>query len=489
MIIKTKNILSLVTLLFFSVNTIAAIDCSAQPWLVGDEADLSDAIMCYNGKTISDNYTISVTQNINLTVSSTEINNVNTGVTLLLHGNDFTIDGQDITLLRPFELDANTTATFQNITIIRGNAASIGAGILNSGTLIVNNSTIRNNSVGEDGGGIYNRNNATLTLNNSTIRNNTAGEDGGGIGSLGTIIINNCVIHNNTAGEDGGGGILNRGTLTVNNSTISDNEAVIGDGGGILNRNTLTINNSTIAGNSSDSAATGVFNNGTLIISNTIVDNAITGNNCLAGSNYNLISNGGNTCGLVDGADGNIIGQSPLLGTLQDNGGVTFTQALLSNSPAINAGDPTHPTTGYDQRGVGFDRVTNGRLDIGAYETAGLYTIGGTVTGLAIGNTLTLQNNASDDLTVNSDGSFTFATVLVDGSTYAVTVLSQPNARNQICTVNNGNGQLNGADVVDISINCSVVLPINIPLLNNWNLLLLILLMLSVVTLKRRFLN
>ena len=442
----------------------STVDCSVQPWLVDDELGLNDAIICYNDQTAAGNYTISLTQNINLTASSIGIDNINTDVTLRLDGNNFTVDGQDITLLRPFELDANTTATFQNITIIGGNAASIGAGILNGGTLIVNNSTIRNNSVGEDGGGIFNRNNGMLTINNSTIHNNSAGEDGGGIDNRGTLTINNSTVHNNTAGVDGGG-IINRGTLAINNSTIE--------------------------GNSSASGATGVFNGGTLMISNTIIDNAIAGNDCLAGSNYNLLSNVGSTCGLIDGVDGNIIGQAPLLATLQDNGGSTFTQALLPGSPAINAGDPAYPTTGYDQRGVGFDRVTNGRLDIGAYETPNLYyTIGGTLTGLAAGSTVTLQNNTGDDLTVNSDGSFTFATAIVNGSNYAVTVLTQPSF-NQICTVNNNSGQLNGADVVDIAVNCTAVsvVPVNVPTLNNWTLVLLILLMLSVVGLQRRYLK
>ena len=45
--------------------------------------------------------------------------------------------------------------------------------------------------------------------------------------------------------------------------------------------------------------------------------------------------------------------------------------ALLAGSPAINAGpDPLTSFTGngFDQRGSGFPRVVNGRVDIGAYE-------------------------------------------------------------------------------------------------------------------------
>ena len=56
---------------------------------------------------------------------------------------------------------------------------------------------------------------------------------------------------------------------------------------------------------------------------------------------YNLASDNGG--GVLTGP-GDQINTDPLLGPLQDNGGPTFTHALLSGSPAINAGDPElHP--------------------------------------------------------------------------------------------------------------------------------------------------
>ena len=59
-----------------------------------------------------------------------------------------------------------------------------------------------------------------------------------------------------------------------------------------------------------------------------------------------------------------------MLGPLANNGGPTKTHALLAGSPAIDAGDPNFNAMNlpYDQRGAGFPRVRNGRLDIGAYE-------------------------------------------------------------------------------------------------------------------------
>ncbi len=81
------------------------------------------------------------------------------------------------------------------------------------------------------------------------------------------------------------------------------------------------------------------------------------------------------------------------------------------------------------------------------------YTVGGTVTGLA-GSGLVLQNNGGDNLPISADGSFTFDTHITDGSSYVVTVLTQPNTPNQICTVTNASGTVSGGNVTNISVSC-----------------------------------
>jgi len=78
------------------------------------------------------------------------------------------------------------------------------------------------------------------------------------------------------------------------------------------------------------------------------------------------------------------------------------------------------------------------------------YTVGGAVTGLA--GSVTLQNNGTDNLVRNADGSFTFATALADSSAYAVTVLTQPTG--QTCTVANGSGTISGANVTNADVSC-----------------------------------
>jgi 6-phosphogluconolactonase len=85
------------------------------------------------------------------------------------------------------------------------------------------------------------------------------------------------------------------------------------------------------------------------------------------------------------------------------------------------------------------------------------YTVGGTVSGLS-GSGLVLQdlsgNNASISLAISANGSFAFATPVANGTTYAITIRSQPANPAQICTVGNGSGTLAGSDVTNVTITC-----------------------------------
>ena len=82
------------------------------------------------------------------------------------------------------------------------------------------------------------------------------------------------------------------------------------------------------------------------------------------------------------------------------------------------------------------------------------YTVGGTVTGLA-GTGLVLRNSGGNDLAISASGSFTFSTAIPNGSTYAVTVLTQPTSPAQTCTVTHGSGTVNGANVTNVSVACA----------------------------------
>jgi hypothetical protein len=249
--------------------------------------------------------------------------------------------------------------------------------------------TITNGSaVNGDGGGIFIDRRSTLTLNNSAIRGNSAFNRGGGVfNNAGILAVNSSTISGNSANRQGGGicnfaesGVLAVATLGVNNSTVSGNSAP--EGGAIYNTGSprisktanLAINNSTISGNSAQYGG-GIFNNNsgaTLMIAGTILKTGPSGPNIssragatVTSLGYNLSNDNGN--GDLNGP-GDRINTDPMLGPLQNNGGPTFTHALLPGSPAIDAGDPEFTGSSYDQRGCPFLRVFNGRIDIGSFE-------------------------------------------------------------------------------------------------------------------------
>lgn len=81
-------------------------------------------------------------------------------------------------------------------------------------------------------------------------------------------------------------------------------------------------------------------------------------------------------------------------------------------------------------------------------------SIGGTLSGLATGESLVLQDDNTDNLTLSANGGFTFPTMLGAGANYSVSVLTQPVG--QTCTVGNGAGSIdvNSDDVSDVTVTC-----------------------------------
>ena len=81
-----------------------------------------------------------------------------------------------------------------------------------------------------------------------------------------------------------------------------------------------------------------------------------------------------------------------------------------------------------------------------------LYVIGGTLGGLASNQSIQLQNNGGDNLTVSANGPFAFATPLPTGAAYAVTITSSP--AGESCSVANGTGTVGSGAVTSVSISC-----------------------------------
>ncbi|HWG77253.1 MAG TPA: hypothetical protein VN660_10745 [Steroidobacteraceae bacterium] len=78
-------------------------------------------------------------------------------------------------------------------------------------------------------------------------------------------------------------------------------------------------------------------------------------------------------------------------------------------------------------------------------------TVGGTIAGLS--GTVVLLNEGGDPETVTKDGAFTFSTPLPEGSSYNVTVGTQPSG--QTCTVTDGSGPIGGSNVTNVVVTCA----------------------------------
>jgi hypothetical protein len=319
-------------------------------------------------------------------------------------------------------------STFTGNSVSGGTFGDGGAIYNERGPLTVTGCTLSSNSAstngggGGSGGGLYTRD-STGTVSRSTFSGNSAADGnyaahGGGLAAVdsGTLTVSACTFSANSVSgvTSGGGAIFNLQTLTVTDSTFTGNlvtqsgpSGFFANGGGIMNDHTLTVSNCTFNGNSADggsftSGSGGAIYNFSGLM--TVTSTTVSGNSAagVTGSGGG-IAGGGNlwntivagnaaplapdVAGTVQSQGHNLIGDGtggsgfmatdlvgtfdnpidPLLGPLQDNGGPTQTMALLPGSPAIDAGDNTNAPD-WDQRGVGYPRIVNGIIDIGAFE-------------------------------------------------------------------------------------------------------------------------
>ena len=285
--------------------------------------------------------------------------------------------------------DDNVTLTLSNA-IVRDNVSNHGWGggvFVQTGNATVSGGQIFSNTAWV-GGGVYVQSGSTIVVSRTQILSNTASIGGGGvyINSSALLMVTDSTVSGNT-GSWWGGGIVNQGSaLTLTNSTLSGNQAISSTyGGGAIDQegsSSATILNSTIVSNTAVNAArSGIWlESGTLTIQNSIVAlNNGTNNVAISGGTftslgYNLTNSG---AGTPFTATGDLANTNPLLGPLQDNGGSTWTHALLPGSPAIDRipfgvnGCGTTITT--DQRGQPRPGTFTHLCDIGAYEVQGVH--------------------------------------------------------------------------------------------------------------------
>jgi len=265
--------------------------------------------------------------------------------------------------------------------------------------------------------------------------------------------------------SNGHGGAISfaGGGATVDASTISGN-TVGGPGGGnsgggvaVVPNLTLDLENTILAGNSGPSSSPDC-----------------NGNLSDVGQNgYNLLGNNRGCTGLLNGQNHDQVGDvvnsgagsriDPLLGPLQDNGGSTQTQALLSGSPALDAGVCGDIT---DQRDQPRPDPVTGKCDIGAYEyqhqrfvapssadgadnndcltvTSPCATIGGAIGKAYAGDKITVAAGTyAEHLTINKD-------LTVSGAGAGQTIIDGGGSANPgtVVTINAGTVTLSGLTV------------------------------------------
>jgi hypothetical protein len=286
-----------------------------------------------------------------------------------------------------FHIPAGVTVTLTDLRVSGGNTWAQGAGIHNEGNLTLNRVEVSSNSV-------------TSALIPSRLAILTPfALQGGGIANSGMLTVRDSTIAENTvyAGHNAalqggrGGGLFNTGTATLTNTTLFSNRVTgaggrYADGGGLATRDggAVTMRSCTVAFNLllADTAGgafgPGLYNSvgsaGRLDIGSTIsaINRAITNDRpgvpqpmdvtgAVVSAGYNMIQYTASAFTAL----GDQTGVDPRLDNPFPGPDGRRTVAPASDSPAVDAGDPTERLT-TDARGL--PRPSGSRADIGAVE-------------------------------------------------------------------------------------------------------------------------
>lgn len=288
-----------------------------------------------------------------------------------------------------------TGVTLTDVKILNNQSGAAGGGISSEAPLTLDNVVVSGNTAVTNGGGIYS--DAQLTIMNSTIGTTStfttpnSAEGGGGLFDTGmhNTLIEQSAINGNTAVGGGGMSVRSLVNMTIVNTTINGNTAT-DVGGGITSNGPVTLQNDTISDNSaandstSGGAGLNAFGSGTYQFVNTLFQGNVasgsntpancgcSGSSCKSGVMVSLGHNLADDATCALNGSGDMANTSAGLQAMASNGGFNETRALLSGSPAVDAGDNANcPNT--DQRGG--VRPAEGKLteavpvcDIGAFE-------------------------------------------------------------------------------------------------------------------------
>ena len=283
------------------------------------------------------------------------------------------------------------------------------------------------------------------------------------------------------------------GTLTINydsvGSPITMSLTGTGSVSGLSSITVMPVNPTIAKGTNQQFTATGHFTNGSSAdLTNTVVWSSAT-QSVATISSTGLANGAGGGSSTITATSGSIKGTTTLTVTagptytiggtisgyagsglvLQDNGSNNLTvnsgaTGFTFSTPIAGGGtynvtvltEPSNPTQTCvvtNGSGTANANVTNVQITC----TTNTYTIGGTISGYT-GSGLVLQDNGGNNLSINSGATgFTFGTPLASGSTYSVTVLTQPSSPAQTCTVTNGGGTVGSANVTNVQVTCAAV--------------------------------
>lgn len=264
----------------------------------------------------------------------------------------------------------------------------------------------------------------------------------------------------------GGGGGTTPTTFTVsgNVSGLSSGASVVLlDNGG---------DNKTVSANGSFSFATAIASGGAYAVT---VGTEPTGETCaVAGGSGTATANvttvaitcttnppnsftiGGNVSGLASGVSVVLQDNGGDNKTVSANGAFTFTTPVVTgNAYAVSILTP--PTGQSCSVAQGSGTVNGANVTNVAVTCTSGFTVGGTVSGLLSGETLVLQDNGGDNNTITANGTFTFATGVMTGQNYAVTVLTQPGTPAELCRITGGSGTIATAAVTNVTVFCGKI--------------------------------
>jgi predicted outer membrane repeat protein len=239
---------------------------------------------------------------------------------------------------------------------------------------------------------------------------------GGGIEFAGSkLVLDSTTIANNTSPVQGGGLWANNNTTAINitNSTISGNKALEDAGGGLwinmLDAAPVNITNSTLMNNFAGRDAGAIWTGGKnkkVKLTNTLLAKNSANVTKQGHTNFTLLEGGGNIVETIPGGRGPLVTPKSRyvpdlkLGALQQNGN-DLVHPLLSGSPAINAGTTTGAPK-VDQRNF----LRDSKPDGGAFEISSTQASTSTATTLAT-ETVVLGISA-DGLVTGGDGEGNF---------------------------------------------------------------------------------